>query len=510
MADVFLGVEGVTKRYPGVRALSDVSLDLRRGEVHGLIGENGAGKSTLIRVITGATRPDEGTLSIDGEPVVLSGPGDARRRGIVAIFQELTTQPWLTVADNILLGSEPTLGPGRLLLSRRRAAARARQVLERLDAEGIPVSARAGTLSTAQKQLLEIGRAIALDAPLIIMDEPTASLPDGDADRLLALVEELRADGRTVLYVSHRLDEIRRVADRVTVLRGGEHVCTRPAAELDVPRMIQLMLGREAGELFPARNPHIGAPLLRVRDLERRGAFSGISFDVRAGEVLGFSGLIGAGRSEVMRALCGAEPADSGTIEVGGEVVSIRTPRQALQAGIAYLPEDRKEQGLVLSLDGSDNLALASLKRFTPHGLLRRARLEREARDMSEALQLRGSLDADVGTLSGGNQQKVVIGKALLTEPRVLIFDEPTRGIDVGAKREVYRLVHDAAARGAAVILVSSELPEVINVAHRILVMSNGRIQDELHHEDFDDRRILTAAFAGHVARSSQPREVAR
>ena len=507
MADTFLAVEGVGKRYPGVAALAGVSLDLRRGEVHALIGENGAGKSTLIRVITGATRPDEGRVLIEGEPVVLSSPADARRRGVVGIFQELTTQPWLTVADNILLGDEPTLGPGGQVLARRRANRRAAEVLRRLDAAGIPVTARAGALSTAQKQLLEIGRAMALDAPLIIMDEPTASLPDRDADRLLELVAELRGEGRTILYVSHRLSEVQRIADRVTVLRGGEHVATAPIAELDVPRMIELMLGRPADELFPERNERIGEPLLRVDGLCRDGAYRDISFTVRAGEVLGFSGLIGAGRSEVMRSLCGAEPADAGTVEIDGRPVTIRSPRDAIRAGIAYLPEDRKEQGLVLELSGRENIALASMRRFSPSGLVRRGRLHRETAEMSRALQLRGSLDAEVRTLSGGNQQKIVIGKALLTDPRVLIFDEPTRGIDVGAKREVYRLIHQAAGRGAAVILVSSELPEVINVAHRILVMSNGRIHDELHHDEFDDRRILTAAFAGHVTRSETTSE---
>ena len=507
MADTFLSVDGVTKRYPGVTALADVSFDLRRGEVHGLIGENGAGKSTLIRIMTGATRPDEGTLSIQGEPVSLSGPGEARRHGVVGIFQELTTQPWLTVADNILLGEEPTVGPGRQLLARRRGNRRAAEVLRRLGAQGLPVTARAGSLSTAQKQLLEIGRAIALDAPLIIMDEPTASLPDRDADRLLELVQELRAEGRTVLYVSHRLGEIRRIADRVTVLRGGVRVCTEPASQLDVPRMIEHMLGRPADELFPPRNERIGEPLLRVRDLHREGAFSDISFDVRAGEVVGFSGLIGAGRSEVMRALYGAEPADGGTVEIAGRAVAIRSPRDAIRAGIAYLPEDRKEQGLVLELSGRENIALPSMRRFSRRGVLRPRRLERETGAMSRGLQLRGSLDTEVRTLSGGNQQKIVIGKALLTEPRVLIFDEPTRGIDVGAKREVYRLMHEAAGRGAAVILVSSELPEVVNVAHRILVMSGGRIHDELHHEEFDDRRILTAAFAGHVTRTDPSEE---
>ncbi|HEV7751214.1 MAG TPA: sugar ABC transporter ATP-binding protein, partial [Baekduia sp.] len=399
MAETFLAVDGVTKRYPGVTALSGVSLELRRGEVHGLIGENGAGKSTLIRIMTGATRPDEGTVTIDGEPVMLSSPGDARRRGVVGIFQELTTQPWLTVADNLLLGEEPTIGPGRQILARRRGNRRAREVLARLDAAGIPISARAGQLSTAQKQLLEIGRAMALDAPLIIMDEPTASLPDRDADRLLQLVDELRGEGRTVLYVSHRLDEIRRIADRVTVLRGGRHVITTPTADLDLSRMIELMLGRPAGELFPPRNEEIGEPLLRVRGLSRDRAFSDISFEVRAGEVLGFSGLIGAGRSEVMRALCGAEPADSGTVEIAGTPVRLRSPRDAIRAGIAYLPEDRKEQGLVLSLSGRENIALASMRRFTPRGVMRRGAMERATGEMSRALQLRGSLDAEVRTL---------------------------------------------------------------------------------------------------------------
>jgi ABC-type sugar transport system ATPase subunit len=498
MADApFLSIRGLTKHYPGAKALEDVSLELRRGEVHALIGENGAGKSTLIKAISGAVSPTAGEVLLDGEPVSFPSPAEARKRGVVAIFQELAIEPYMNVASNVVLGDEPTRGP---FLNFGEADDRAAAVLRRLGATSVRPKANAGALSTAQKQLVEIARAVAIDAPLIIMDEPTASLPGSDAQNLLRIVRELRDSGKAVVFVSHRLDEIRAVADRVTVLRNGRHIATEPAAEMPVSRMIQLMVGRPVDEVYlPPTTEPSDEVVFRADGLTREGAFEDVSFEVRAGEVLGFAGLIGAGRTEVMRAIAGADPYDSGELELDGKPLKIRRPADAIRAGIAYLPEDRKEQGLVLQLSGRENMAMASLPSLSPGGIVRRRMLRSKTDALGKRLSIRGSIDAPARTLSGGNQQKLVIGKWIMSDCRLLIFDEPTRGIDVGAKPEVYREMHELAARGAAVIVVSSELPEVMNTSHRMIVMSGGRIADRLERDEFDEQRILKAAFAAHA-----------
>jgi ABC-type sugar transport system ATPase subunit len=493
----FLSVRGLTKHYPGAKALEDVSIDLRRGEVHALIGENGAGKSTLIKAISGAISPTAGQILLDGRPVQFSSPAEARRQGIVAIFQELAIEPYLNVSSNVVLGDEPRRGP---FLNTGEADRRTAEVLDRLGASTVKPRANAGQLTTGQKQLVEIARAVAIDAPLIIMDEPTASLPGSDAENLLRIVRELRDAGKAVVFVSHRLDEIRAVADRVTVLRNGRHIATEPAEDVPVSRMIQLMVGRPVDEVYlaPTTEP-TDEVVFRASGLTRAGAFDDVSFEVRRGEVLGFAGLIGAGRTEVMRAISGADPYDSGDLELDGRPLKIRRPADAVAAGIAYLPEDRKEHGLVLQLSGRENMAMASLPALSPGGIVRRRRLRAQTHAMSERLRIHGNIDAAAKTLSGGNQQKLVIGKWIMSDCRLLIFDEPTRGIDVGAKPEVYRAMHELADRGAAVIVVSSELPEVTHTSHRIVVMSGGRITDRLDRDEFDDQRILEAAFAAHA-----------
>jgi ABC-type sugar transport system ATPase subunit len=495
-----LAVENISRSYPGVRALRDVSLDLRPGEVHALVGENGAGKSTLIRILSGDTAADEGTILIRGSQVKLASPSDARRRGIVAIFQELMIVPDLSVAENVVLGNEP--GAGGFLYSRREAEHRTATVLRTLGAgHDIDPRKRAGSLSTAQKQIVEIARALVLEVPVIIMDEPTAALSANEASALLEIIRQLRAKGTSILFVSHRLDEVRELADRITVLRGGQVIATRDAAAIsDTGELIALMVGRPIEELFPPRNDRIGDVALTVENLTRHGAFADVSFGVRAGEVLGLAGLVGAGRTETMRAIFGADRFDSGTIARHGRTLAIRSPRDAIAAGIAYLPEDRKEHGLVLSLSGNENVVMASLERHGRLGLVSWNGIHRAARSMAGKLQFAGRLEAPARTASGGNQQKLVIGKWVLTGAEVLIFDEPTRGIDIGAKAEVYRLIHQLAAQGAAIILVSSELPELMNLCHRILVMSGGRIQDELAQPDFTEQRILAGAFAAHMA----------
>lgn len=490
----------VSKQYPGVRALRDVSLDLRRGEVHALIGENGAGKSTLIRILSGDAAPDGGTVTIGSTPVVFDSPLDARRHGIVTIFQELMIVPELSVAENIFLGNEP-IGFGGLY-SRAEAERRTRAVLDTLvKGSGIRPAQRAGELSTAQKQLVEIARALVFKASVIIMDEPTAALSEGEAASLRRLILQLKSDGVAILFVSHRLDEVMEIADRITVLRGGEHIATLDAASIArTDELIGLMVGRSITELFPPRNDRIGEIVLQAIGLTHKGAFEDVSFTVRAGEVVGFAGLVGAGRTETMRGLFGAERLDRGEIHKRGVALDIRSPRDAIAAGIAYLPEDRKEQGLVLSMSGVENIAMASLEDYCVAGVLSWSSLRGTARSAAQQLQFRGQLDAAAGTASGGNQQKLVIAKWALTGADILIFDEPTRGIDVGAKAEVYRLIHQLASEGAAIIVVSSELPELMNVCHRIYTMSGGRIRDEVAQSDFSERRILEGAFAAHMS----------
>jgi len=497
-----VSVENITMDFPGVRALEDVTLELRGGEVHGLVGENGAGKSTLIRIISGDTRPDVGTIRVDGVETRFNAPSDARQAGIVTIFQELMIVPEMTVAENIVLGNEPGTGPMHQFYSRRQAERIADDMLRQLGQRAtIDPRTVAARLSTGQKQIVEIARALVRRAPVIILDEPTAALSNNETEVLLNILRQLRGEGTAILFVSHRLEEVRSIADRITVLRGGCRIATLSAPKVsDTGQLIELMVGRSLTELFPARNSSIGEIKLSVRELTRRGAFENVSFDARVGEVLGVAGLIGAGRTEVMRAVFGADPRDKGAVLKDGRKLDIRTPGDAIAAGIAYLPEDRKEGGLVLQQSGYENLVMASLDRYSTLGVMAWRSVRSDAAAVAERLQFRGRLDAPVRINSGGNQQKLVVGKWVLSNAEVLIFDEPTRGIDVSAKSEVYHLIHELAARGAAVIVVSSEISELINLCHRILVMSGGRIRDEMSMSDFDERRILAAAFAAHMS----------
>ena len=493
--------------YPGVRALDGVSLDIHRGEVHALIGENGAGKSTLIRIFSGDVRPARGTLEIDGEKRAFRSPADARACGIATIFQELMTVPGLSAAENVMLGNEPSPDFCRHAYSRRRAERRAAAVLETFGRPGfIDPRAPADSLSTAQKQIIEIARALIIGAPVIVLDEPTAALADTESATLLDILRKLRDNGAAILFVSHRLDEVRSIADRISVLRGGRNVATMKAADVDdTGDLIELMIGRPLQGMFPQRARHGEEVVLEAKNLSRLGVFDDVSFHVRRGEILGLAGLVGAGRTELMRAVFGADPLDRGMLIKNGNPLRIAGPSDAIAAGVAYLPEDRKDQGLVLAISGHENLALPSLGNYLSHGVLSWGKLKQATGVMSRRLKFRGRLEAPARTNSGGNQQKLVIGKWLLSNADILIFDEPTRGIDVGAKAEVYRIIRDLAASGAAVIVVSSEIPELINLCHRLLVMSAGRIRDEMPAAEFEERRILRAAFAGHV--SSGPRQ---
>jgi ABC-type sugar transport system ATPase subunit len=499
LTDAVVMVEDVSKSYPGVQALDAVSFDLRAGEVHALVGENGAGKSTLIKILSGDTRPDAGAIFVRGEKVSFESPADARHRGIATIFQELMIVPEMSVAENIVLGDEPGIGPTGLIYSRQRAERRCADVLNSLG-QSIKPDQLAGNLSTGHMQIVEIARALIQRAPVIILDEPTAALSDNEAEVLLGILRQLRSEGAAILFVSHRLEEIRSIADRITVLRGGRHIATLGSSQVTgTPQLIELMIGRPLSEMFPTRNEKVGKVAFGVRGATRRGVFENISFNIREGEVLGFAGLIGAGRTEVMRAIFGADPLDSGTLHKRNETIRIRNPSEAIAAGIAYLPEDRKTQGLVLSLSGHENLMMSALDRYSPFGLVLWRSAVMATREVARRLQFRGDLSAPVLMNSGGNQQKLVIGKWVLAAADVLIFDEPTRGIDVGAKAEIYRLIHQLASNGVAIIIVSSEIIELTNLCHRIIVMSGGRIHDELSAVEFDEHRILSAAFAAHV-----------
>lgn len=502
-----LRVEGVTKSFPGVRALDGVDLTLRAGEVHVLLGENGAGKSTLIKMLSGAHRPDEGRLLAEGgqdgtreglHEVHIRSAQDAERLGIATIYQEFNLVPGLTVAENIFLGRQPRnrLGLVDKKTMRTRAAALLRRV--RLD---VSPDTPVGELGIACLQMVEIAKALSLDARVLIMDEPTAVLTSEEVETLFEIVRELRDSGVGVIFITHHLDEIGVLGDRVTVLRDGRSVREVPAAT-DEDELIRLMVGRDIAEQYPRQRPdEPGAPVLRVRGLTRRGAaagpvFEGIDFEVRAGEVVGLAGLVGAGRTEVVRSIFGVDRYDAGTVEIDGKELARGDVRAAMRAGLGLVPEDRKGQGLVLDASLQDNLTLARLDRDTRGGLVDRGTQRREAAAVAAQLKVRMSgLGQSARTLSGGNQQKIVIGKWLLTDTRLLILDEPTRGIDVGAKVEIYQLINELTASGRAVLMISSDLPEVLGMSDRVLVMSQGRLAGELPAEAATQDAVMELAL---------------
>jgi ribose transport system ATP-binding protein len=476
-APPLLALRGIDKDFPGVRALQGVDLELRGGEVLALIGENGAGKSTLIKVMAGVHAPDKGEVALDGRPVRFSGPTAARRAGLAVIHQELSLVPALTARENIFLGQEEKpAGFVRRAEERRRAT----ELLARVGATFDP-DTRCRDLTIAQQQAVEIAKAVGQNARIVILDEPSATLTPPEVDRLFEVVRDLRARGIGIVYVSHRLEELFALADRVMVMRDGQHVATRPMRDVSRPELIELMAGRPVSDEFPRRRVEIGGARLVVAGLRRGNAVRDVSFAIRRGEVLGLAGLVGAGRTEVARLLAGADRPDAGTVTLDGKTLDLRRPADAIRAGICLLPEDRKAQGLVLGRSVLENYGLPNLRRFQRFGLLS-ARAERAGfLRWTEAVKIRvPAPERPVKNLSGGNQQKVVLARWLERDCEVMLFDEPTRGIDVGAKYEIYTLINELSARGKAILLVSSELPEVLGMSDRVLVMHEGRVTGEI------------------------------
>ncbi len=487
-----LTLRGITKRYPGVTALDAVDLDIDPGTVHALVGENGAGKSTLLKIVAGAERPDAGVMTWKGQTIAAPTPREALLRGVTVIYQELMLAPNLSAAANIYLGTEP--GHRGLLdasAMRHRAASALADLGLVIDPDQ-PV----GELSVAQRQLVELARALVRDAQLVALDEPTATLTAHEVAHLVAQVEWLRAKGIAVVFVSHRLDEIRRLADSITVLRDGHRVWTGPAAGIDERTLIRTMVGRDVVfERWPPNRKADAEPVLSVRGLSRGRTMRDVSFDVKRGEILGLGGLVGAGRSEVARVLAGIDRPDAGSLTLHGQAYRPRSPADAIRAGVVYFPEDRKRQGLVLGMRIRENVTLPVLSRVSRGGLLQAGAERQLAQTAATRADVRPpDIERLAGTLSGGNQQKVVLAKWLLTEAEVLIFDEPTRGVDIGAKTEIHRQIRALADAGKAVIVISSELPELIALADRAVVMREGRVQGELS-EPLTPEAVMALAF---------------
>ena len=491
-----LEMRGVRKTFPGVVALDGVDLTLHAGDVHMLLGENGAGKSTLMKILSGAYRKDDGDIRIDGRPVAIDSPRDALALGIRIIYQELNLIPHLSVAENIFLGELPSHRLG--LVDWRGLYDRASRLMADLglDAASIDPRTPVGRLGMAQRQLVEIARALrSSDARILVMDEPTSSLTSREVTQLFLLIERLTARGVSIVYITHRLDEVFRIGKRVTVLRDGRHITTRRLSEVDVPELVRLMANRDLSEQFPKVRTARGRELLRVEHVSRGTALSDVSLSVHAGEVVGVAGLVGAGRTELARVIAGADRCEHGRLIVDGRDVRLRAPADAIAHGIGLLPEDRKAEGLVPGLTVARNVALPHGRRLARLGVLPRRCEVALAGPIAEELRVKATATQPVRLLSGGNQQKVVLGKWLAGNVRLFIFDEPTRGIDVGAKVEIYNLMNRLTGRGAGILMISSELPELLGMSDRILVMHRGRIQAEFDAADATEERVLTAAL---------------
>lgn len=499
MSEYVLEMQGIVKRYPGVLAVNGGRLELRPNEVHCLVGENGAGKSTMMKILAGAISMDEGSIAISGEPVAIQSPHHAQQLGVSMIYQEFNLCAHMSVAENVFLGREPRI-PRTPLVDWRRLYRETQAIFDRMGVQ-IDVRKPVSACSVAQQQMVEIAKALSVNARIIVMDEPSATLTDHELEALFALIRELRAEGIGIIYISHRLDEIFALGDRVTVMRDGEYVITQPVSEVTREDLIRHMVGRELTSEYPKEEFARGPERLRVEGLTRKGAFRDVSFSLHEGEIVGLTGLVGAGRTEVARAIFGADRIDGGQILLEGAPVLVRSPQDAIRQGIGLLTEDRKSQGLILPMSVRENTTLANLQEVVRGIFVSRSRERAVTDSYIRELQIRTpSTEQTAQNLSGGNQQKVVLAKWLFTQSRVLIFDEPTRGVDVGAKVEIYRLMNDLVRKGVAVLMISSELPEVLGMCDRILVMHEGRIAGELSRAEATQEGVMRLATGSAVA----------
>ncbi|MDX2139748.1 MAG: sugar ABC transporter ATP-binding protein [Chloroflexota bacterium] len=498
MSEALLRMTGITKRFPGVLALDSVNFEVAPGEIHGLLGENGAGKSTLLKILSGAHQPDGGTIELGGKTITLSNPHQAQQAGIVTIYQEFNLVPQLTIAENVYIGREPG---NAVLLSWREMAEQTRQVTAQIGITLDPMT-RVRDLSVAEQQMVEIARALSMQSRLIIMDEPTSALSEKEVVRLKQIIQDLKARGLSIIFVTHRLEEVMDICDRITVLRDGRNAGEANVRDIKIPDIIRMMVGRVVDDLYGGAHQQIpGDVALQVKHLKRRInaqdahaiVLHDISFEVRKGEILGLAGLVGAGRTEIARAIFGADPLESGEIYVDGKLVRIKSPEDAIHHGIGLVPEDRKQQALFLSLAVRENTSIAALERLSAlFGFIRRREEAAMMEEYRAKLNIRMSTsEVRVRNLSGGNQQKVVIARWLALQPKVLIVDEPTRGIDVAAKAEVHGLLHELAASGIAVIMISSELPEILGMSDRILTIREGRLTGEVLREDATQEKLM-------------------
>ena len=488
-------MKGIDKAFGSNQVLKNAGFFLKDGEVHALMGENGAGKSTSMKILTGVYTRDAGTVLVDGKEVVYKNPQEAEKAGIVFIYQELNVLFDLTVEENLFMGKEITKGFG--ICDRKAMRAKAQEVMDKMGVN-IPVNAVMSDLSVGQQQMVEICKSLMADAKVIIMDEPTAALTASETRGLFEVINSLRKKGVSIVYISHRMEEIFELCDRITVLRDGEYVGTENIADIDLDHVVQMMIGRTIGERFPKRESHIGGEVLRVEGLTSGKLFKDVHFDVKAGEVLGVSGLMGAGRTEIMQALFGNLPVDAGKIYIDGKEVTIKNPRQAIAAGIGFITEDRKVEGLLLEKSIAENIHIANLGKVSNGLILNKEKQMAIVKKGIEEFKVRCfGPDHECGNLSGGNQQKIVLAKWVYTDPKILILDEPTRGVDIGAKKEIYNIINQMAANGVAVIMVSSELPEVLGMSDRIAVVHEGKITGILDAAEADQAKVMTLATGG-------------
>ena len=488
-------MRGINKAFGTNQVLNNAGFELRDGEVHALMGENGAGKSTLMKILTGVHPKDAGTILVDGVEVSYKNPQEAEKAGIVFIYQEINSLFDLTVEENLFMGKEITKGFG--ICDKKAMRAQAQEIMDRMGVN-IPVDAVMSDLSVGQQQMVEICKALMVDAKVLIMDEPTAALTQSETENLFKVVNSLREKGVSIVYISHRMEEIFELCDRITILRDGSYIGTEYIKDITMDDIVQMMIGREIGERYPARDVKIGKEVLRVEGLTHGKLFRDVSFSVRAGEVLGVSGLMGAGRTEIMQAIFGNLPVVSGKVFIEGKEVSIKNPRQAIAAGIGFITEDRKTEGLLLEKSIAENIEIANLGKVSSKSVLSKSKGAALVKKGIEEFRIKCfGPEHECGNLSGGNQQKVVLAKWIYTDPKILILDEPTRGVDIGAKKEIYSVINDMAAKGVAVIMVSSELPEVLGMSDRIMVVHEGHVTGIIDGATADQAKVMTLATGG-------------